>query len=176
MVSFLFVRPSFFKLWFPIRKGWQNFYLEWNILIRRDLPHCEEGIISAKFTLSTQQSTTYVMMMIKKSWNEHENANQIDKGKNQQKKNQICMCIGKAITIGFGEGIFGGIFSLDYLSSDFWIRSDLHHTLEFFRSTYLCDKANVICELRLSSLIRKMQIVMRKIQHKKESCCKIRSS
>ena len=86
------------------------------------------------------------------------------------------MCIGKAITIGFGEGIFGGIFSLDYLSSDFWIRSDLHHTLEFFRSTYLCDKANVICELRLSSLIRKMQIVMRKIQHKKESCCKIRSS
>ena len=61
-----------------------------------------------------------MMMMIKKSWNEHENANQIDKGKNQQKKkNQICMCIGKAITIGFGEGIFGGIFSLDYLSSDF---------------------------------------------------------
>ena len=84
-------------------------------MIRRDLPHCEEGIISAKFTLSTQQSTTYVMMMIKKSWNEHENANQIDKGKNQQKKKSNMYVYRQSYHDRFWRGDFWGDFQFRLL-------------------------------------------------------------
>ena len=83
-------------------------------MIRRDLPHCEEGIISAKFTLSTQQSTTYVMMMIKKSWNEHENANQIDKGKKSTEK-KIKYVYRQSYHDRFWRGDFLGDFPLRLL-------------------------------------------------------------
>ena len=47
----------------------------------RDLSHCEEGIISAKFTLSL------LLRADDQSLGRHENANQIDKGKINRKSN-----------------------------------------------------------------------------------------